>query len=1279
MGVALKSTIISLILFLSTSNFVFAQPSGWYWQNPLPQGNTLHCVMFVSLNIGWAVGENGTILRTTNGGTTWTLQTSGTTSILSGVSFTDSDNGIAVGGDGTILRTTNGGIDWNIQLSGTTENLFSISFSDVNNGTAVGSNGTILRTTNGGADWISQSSGTTWVLCGVSFSDANNGTAVGQLGTVLRTSNGGAIWTSQSSGTTDILACVAFIDSINGTAVGHWGTIITTTNGGISWITRTSGTTEWLRGVSYSDINNGTAVGWNDTILKTTDGGVTWNAQTSGTSEHFNSVSFTDANNGTAVGSNGIIFRTMNGGTTWTAQSNIHTDLLFSTSFSDSNNGTAVGGWFGTILRTNNGGITWEEQISGTTEMLNGVSFSDDNNGTVVGGNTILRTTDGGLTWIAQSGATGNFNDVLFINSNIGTVVGDRGIIFRTTNGGSTWTPQTSGTNETLEDVSFSDSNHGTAVGGFGTILRTTNGGATWTPQLSDTTEFLYGVSFSDTNNGFVVGYNGTILRTTNGGLNWIVQTSGTTTWLWDVCSSDANNAIAVGSDGTILKTTNGGATWTQQISGTINNLYGVSYIDNNTSTVVGWGGTILRTETGGVLETKIYGYAKYGESEIPMANEIIKLYVQSSSSGWDIYDTDTTDENGYYEFSDLTANQYRLSPTHNPNYYFPVIYDGERSYANSINVTENQIYRRDVRYTRSIKILSPENNSVNNLHIQIQWKSIPFCNQYRVQIVETLYPNKTVFNIVTTDTSAIFEISSEFGVMDLVIDGLDQHGNILGKGRYHRFYIVNSIAGGTINQSTTWSGGVLIKSDVIIENNVTLTINPGTTVFFDTLDQAGNPGMFSILVNGKLVAQGNDLEPIIFFSYILPYNKYKWDRISFNNSDESSLTHSQFFMSSSTLEIINSNVELISNSFSSANTAILFDGTNINSQINNCYFSRNMDSESFIKIKNNALPTFSNCNFFQPIFNSNYVIELENTTDDIFINDSWMSPEYFGSWIYDKHDDPSLGEVIFNPPIGDPGNLTPGAENIILNTNPSNTEFNKGNNVIQYDPHSGLDRLIGFEDGLTYFLNGDNSIILDMGINGDIINGDSVDIRIVSESYSNNHSISNLVDIYLSNDTTSNWEMLGFLGDDVSLDISGLNNQSYRYVKIANLSSLISSEDSIGVFLDAVISLHDSAFAVSVENYDDNANVVNYTLTQNYPNPFNPTTTINYSLPNETQVRIFIYNILGEKVTTLLDEIKMGGNHKISWDASSLPSGIYFYQLVTSEFTKAKKMVLLK
>ena len=85
------------------------------------------------------------------------------------------------------------------------------------------------------------------------------------------------------------------------------------------------------------------------------------------------------------------------------------------------------------------------------------------------------------------------------------------------------------------------------------------------------------------------------------------------------------------------------------------------------------------------------------------------------------------------------------------------------------------------------------------------------------------------------------------------------------------------------------------------------------------------------------------------------------------------------------------------------------------------------------------------------------------------------------------------------------------------------------------------------------------------------------------------------------------------------------------------------------------------------------------FELSQNYPNPFNPSTTIRFSLPKETQLKINIYNMLGELVQTLAEGTYEAGYHKVTFSASSLPSGAYIYRIESPEFVQVKKMVLIK
>ena len=85
------------------------------------------------------------------------------------------------------------------------------------------------------------------------------------------------------------------------------------------------------------------------------------------------------------------------------------------------------------------------------------------------------------------------------------------------------------------------------------------------------------------------------------------------------------------------------------------------------------------------------------------------------------------------------------------------------------------------------------------------------------------------------------------------------------------------------------------------------------------------------------------------------------------------------------------------------------------------------------------------------------------------------------------------------------------------------------------------------------------------------------------------------------------------------------------------------------------------------------------FSLGQNYPNPFNPSTTINYSIPEFSFVTLKVYDVLGSEVATLVNEDKSVGSYEVEFDATGLPSGIYFYKLQAGSFVETKKMVLMK
>jgi len=115
------------------------------------------------------------------------------------------------------------------------------------------------------------------------------------------------------------------------------------------------------------------------------------------------------------------------------------------------------------------------------------------------------------------------------------------------------------------------------------------------------------------------------------------------------------------------------------------------------------------------------------------------------------------------------------------------------------------------------------------------------------------------------------------------------------------------------------------------------------------------------------------------------------------------------------------------------------------------------------------------------------------------------------------------------------------------------------------------------------------------------------------------------------------------------------------------------------GIALISEIPSKDSFTQKEQQDSDISGDKESYFDAKNYPNPFNPTTTISYTLRENTYVKLTIYDRLGREVKTIVDESQSAGNHTVEFTASGLPSGIYFYRIKTNERTEVRKMILAK
>ncbi len=100
---------------------------------------------------------------------------------------------------------------------------------------------------------------------------------------------------------------------------------------------------------------------------------------------------------------------------------------------------------------------------------------------------------------------------------------------------------------------------------------------------------------------------------------------------------------------------------------------------------------------------------------------------------------------------------------------------------------------------------------------------------------------------------------------------------------------------------------------------------------------------------------------------------------------------------------------------------------------------------------------------------------------------------------------------------------------------------------------------------------------------------------------------------------------------------------------------------------------------ATGLNNKLRDAIVYKFQLNQNYPNPFNPKTNITFSIPRQGRVQLVVYNLLGKKMFTLIDEVLPAGNHHVEFGATYLPSGVYVYQLKANHQVATRKILLIK
>ena len=330
-----KLTSLLVFGFIFTVN-AFSQ--GWVLQTSNAGSEDLKSLFFIDASTGYCVGQHGTIIKTTNGGTNWIPQTSGTTETLNDVYFLDANTGYVVGdamfpsGDGVVLKTTNGGGNWVMQSSNSSgNNLYCVHFFSSSVGIAGkefggGDTSNFVMTSNGGANWVKVFAGPAAEVYSMHFPTSSIGFATGSQSVpnnayILSTANGGSNWSYGFTSAPTIQSDIYFPNSTTGYTCGSFGTIAKTSNSGGNWSNITTGfpSSDNYFGVHFTSAMTGYVVGSREgtsfpRVLKTINGGSSWTEQSTGEARYLEDVTFVNDNTGWICGRVGLLMKTTTGG-----------------------------------------------------------------------------------------------------------------------------------------------------------------------------------------------------------------------------------------------------------------------------------------------------------------------------------------------------------------------------------------------------------------------------------------------------------------------------------------------------------------------------------------------------------------------------------------------------------------------------------------------------------------------------------------------------------------------------------------------------------------------------------------------------------------------------------------------------------------------------------------------------------------------------------------------------------------------------------------------------
>ena len=649
--------VILCFLFVSSLNLSYAQAQNWTSAHGNATSNTLNDVQFVTDQVVYAVGNSGTIIKSTDGGQTWSDISYGDTRNYLSLYFFDENTGFVggpfnTGGGGSsemLAKTTDGGDTWEVFSSFDFDDFNDMEFINDQTGWVASANGKVLYTEDGGVNWSSRHAGSEDLL---DFHVQNETTywVAGEYGSLFKSDDSGDTWnlavdidTLGFSKSSDSFYGVEFLNDEVGFAVGQTydngdiAFVLKTTDGGDNWTRLTTHEFDYIvRDIEIGEngeiILAGGREQHNETesnaIYISDDEGDTWEIiSAAGGTLQWKAID--------KIGEQWIAVGITGATTRFTSASDeleesIITGLdIIDVEFNGENNGIlSTGGKVqGSIYVTYDGGETWQQSLAlDGRKDINSVSFTDQGIAWAIGTDywtgdsvwLIYYSPDMGENWtqipvnLPDYEKTDDMQHVQFLDSQTGFIKAG-GKFLKTTESGASWTELeiTGGySNNDFHSFQFIDEDTGWLVGSD-EIAATTDGGASWTIQYEQDSQSIdiNKLFFHDATTGYAIKDQGDMMKSEDGGETWDDLSTGNNYDLMDLEFVTADSGFVSGRGGTFLTTTDGGSSFTAEFGKiTTQDIFSIEMLDSQRGWMAGENGFFVSTNNGGGIATSIEG-----------------------------------------------------------------------------------------------------------------------------------------------------------------------------------------------------------------------------------------------------------------------------------------------------------------------------------------------------------------------------------------------------------------------------------------------------------------------------------------------------------------------------------------------------------------------------------------------------------------------------------------------------------------------------------------------